>query len=109
MKKNTDIAPNGSKIRYVYAVSPRENRRVTVAYVYDDWFKAIVVATSECAEGDRFEKRVGRGIATSRLLHRYNAKSISYDEMGGDSYHAISSYIRKNIKDITRKQSGTPE
>ena len=84
-------------VKFVYVES--NNRRTTVAYTYDDPNKAIRVAKAECSKRDRFVKKIGREIASGRLLH-HGGTVVSYDAIGGSSYKQVAEYIRNNVEHI---------
>ena len=95
------VTPQSPKIRFVYAQSPRDNRRVTVAYTYDDSIKAVRFAFAECVTKDNFVKKVGRGIAVNRLKNNYHTRVVPFKTIGGESYKSIAGYVVSHIKELT--------
>lgn len=93
--------PIQQKIRFVYTNTPRDNRRVTVAYTYDDSINAVRFAFAECVQKDNFVKKVGRGIAVNRLKNNYHTRVVPFKTIGGESYKAIAGYVVSNIKELT--------
>lgn len=88
-----------NKVRFVY-VKNELSRIVTVAYQYADKDGGVRIATAECSVADRFQKRIGREIAISRLTAK-GGKAVSFTEIGGESYGLIAKYVTDNIQSLS--------
>ena len=86
------------RVKFVYAVND-SNRRVTVAYQYDDANQCIRAAKAECSKRDRFEKRIGRQIAFGRLA-AYGGTVVLFSLLGGTSYKDVAAWVRHNLEYI---------
>jgi hypothetical protein len=93
--------PSNPKIHFVYANTPRGNRRVTVAYTFDNAINSVRLAFAECNTEDNFAKKIGRGIAVNRLKNGFHTRVVPFHEIGV-SYTDITHYVTKNIKELTR-------
>lgn len=89
-------------IKFIY-VTTKKGRRATIAYQYHDDADYISVAVAECSTRDQFIKRIGRAIASGRLLHNGGVK-FPYDVVGGTSYSHIAKFLRAGVNEIINIQ-----
>ena len=84
-------------IKYVYSRGGKGND-IAFAYRFDDVNKRIIYNAARCGKRDQFDKAIGRTIASERLAldrHNHPNQYASYEEMGGDRYSQIATYLRK--------------
>ena len=83
------------RVKFVYAVND-SNRRVTVAYQYDDANQCIRAAKAECSKRDRFEKRIGREVSFGRLAY-HGGTVVPFSSLGGTSYKDVAAWVAINM------------
>lgn len=90
-----DQAAN-QNIRFVYTTG-RSGRKATIAYMYDDSANAIRYAVAECSTRDRFVKKIGRDVASGRLVSGRGANVASYSLVGGTKYGEVAKFLVSTV------------
>jgi hypothetical protein len=95
------FTPSGSQL-FSRSLTFNTKGGATVAWLYDDEKKQVVYNVSGCSMKDNFCRRIGRAIASGRLLTGKDTKVVDYknvtDKGQAPSYKEINEYFFRTIQ-----------
>lgn len=82
---------------HTFTLVPTTKGGVTVAWTYDDTNRRLTYNASICSMKDNFCRRIGRAIASGRLVSDRDTKVVPYKDISGEdrspSYKEVNQYL----------------